>query len=747
MTLIPQESLSQYAEKAYLDYAMYVILDRALPFVGDGLKPVQRRILYAMSELGLKATAKYKKSARTIGDVLGKFHPHGESACYETMVLMAQSFSYRYPLIDGQGNWGSIDDPKSFAAMRYTEARLTAYAQIFLAEAHLGAVDWTENFDGTLKEPSRLPAQLPNVLLNGASGIAVGLATDVPPHHLGEVVSAAIHVLKYPDCTVKDLMQYVKGPDYPTGGSLLTSGSELENIYTTGQGLLRLRGRYHVTDDSIVIDQLPYQVPLSRVIKQIAEQMRLKKLPGVIDFRDESDHDDPVRLVMVIKSRRVDTDVIMAHLFATTDLEKSCRVQMNCIDLDRKPKMMSLKEILTSWLKFRQDCVRRRLNHEREGIVDRLHILDGLILVGVHIDEVIRIIRQSDEPKQALIKRFALSDRQAQAILEIRLKQLAKVEYLVLEKEHSELQERLSFIEGLLTNKEKFHALLIEEIQQVAQKHENRRRTLLIESQVLKAQVMETIVVDEPITVVLSEQDWIRAAKTHEIVLSQLVFRTQDRLKSLCFSRTKWPVILLSKYGRVYNIPIIELPSIRSKGEPLSKWLKLDKNDSINHMLSAPLSTKLCCSSSEGYGFISTVRDFLVKQRAGKSLIKVAEQGHSLMPVVFTENDKWLALLTAQGRLLIMPLTECPELKQGKGNKLIDIRKAEWLNKQDELVALCAFKEGDSIRVATDRRHMNIDVKMQEFYQGARGRRGQFLPRGFRSANQLTVVVKESAIE
>ena len=747
VTSSPHQALSHYAEQAYLDYAMYVILDRALPFVGDGLKPVQRRILYAMSELGLKATAKYKKSARTIGDVLGKFHPHGESACYETMVLMAQSFSYRYPLIDGQGNWGSIDDPKSFAAMRYTEARLTPYAQIFLAEAHMGAVDWVENFDGTLKEPSRLPAQLPNVLLNGASGIAVGLATDIPPHHMGEITEAVIHLLHHPEAAVEDLLKFVKGPDFPTGGTLLSTPDELAHMYKTGSGLLRLRGRYHQVDDSIIIDQLPYQVPLSRVIKQIAEQLRLKKLPGVIDFRDESDQDDPVRLVIVLKSKRVDCDLIMSHLFATTDMEKSVRVQMNCIDLDKRPKMMSLKDILSSWLTYRQTCVRRRLSHEKEGVLARLHILEGLMLIGAHIDEVIRIIRQSEEPKQALMDRFSLTDIQAQAILEIRLKQLAKVEYLALEKENNELKERLAVLESLLSDASQFKAFLAQELEQVMHRHVNPRRTILEESPVVKAQIIEQPVLDEPVTVILSQQDWIRSAKGHDIDVSQLVFRPQDKLKALTFCRTKWPLILLSQTGRVFNIPISELPSVRTKGEPLAKWLKLETQDPIIHTLNCPASARLICASTDGYGFMTRGEDCYVKQRAGKSLMRMSPSAQTMMPLIVTEKDEWLALLTAQGRLLIIPINQIPELKGGKGNKLLNIRKEDFASQQDQLVAVCPFKSGDTLRAATEKRYTHINPDNQVTYQGDRGRRGQFLPRGFRASHTLTVISPETDVE
>ena len=734
-----QQSLSQYAEQAYLDYAMYVILDRALPFVGDGLKPVQRRILYAMSELGLKATAKYKKSARTIGDVLGKFHPHGESACYETMVLMAQSFSYRYPLIDGQGNWGSVDDPKSFAAMRYTEARLTPYAQVFLTELSQGATTWLDNFDGTLKEPAMLPAQLPNVLLNGATGIAVGLATDVPPHHMGEIAQACIHVLKNPDCSVKDLRQFVKGPDYPTGGILLSSQKEIDEIYEQGQGQVRLRCVYRQEDSSIIIHQLPHQVPSSRAVKQIADQMRLKKLPGVIDFRDESDQDDPVRLVLVLRSNRVDTDAIMSHLFATTDLERSCRVQMNVIDLARRPKMMSLKQIIASWLSYRKQTVTRRLNHEKEGIEDRLHILEGLMLIGAHIDEVIRIIRHDDHPKQALIERFDISESQADAILEIRLRQLAKVVYIALEKEYEDLKARLAIILELLSSKEAFDRLIIDEIEAVCKDHENPRRTVISQQQTIKAKAMEVAAVDEPLTVVLSKQDWIRAAKSHDFDLAQVTYRPQDGLKTFCYARTAWPLLCVSEGGRAFNIPGAELPSIRSKGEPISKWIKVEKDDHINHIVAAPESAKLMLVSSSGYGFIAEMQDAVVRQRAGKALVKVDQGASVLCPHIMTADDQWLALLTAQGRLMIIPLSDCPKLRQGKGNKLIEIRKVDWQNKQDKLVAVMSFKEGETLKVATEKRYLLLDQQAQTEYRAARAKRGFLLPRGFRAAQQLSV--------
>ncbi|MEG7498644.1 DNA topoisomerase IV subunit A, partial [Enterobacter hormaechei] len=556
-------ALHEFTENAYLNYSMYVIMDRALPFIGDGLKPVQRRIVYAMSELGLNATAKFKKSARTVGDVLGKYHPHGDIACYEAMVLMAQPFSYRYPLVDGQGNWGAPDDPKSFAAMRYTESRLSKYAEVLLGELGQGTVDWVPNFDGTMQEPKMLPARLPNILLNGTTGIAVGMATDIPPHNLREVAKAAITLIEQPKTSLDDLLDIVQGPDYPTEAEIITSRAEIRKIYQNGRGSVRMRAVWNKEDGAVVITALPHQVSGAKVLEQIASQMRNKKLPMVDDLRDESDHENPTRLVIVPRSNRVDMEQVMNHLFATTDLEKSYRINLNMIGLDGRPAVKNLLEILTEWLAFRRDTVRRRLNHRLEKVLKRLHILEGLLVAFLNIDEVIEIIRTEDEPKPALMSRFGISETQAEAILELKLRHLARLEEMKIRGEQNELEKERDQLQAILASERKMNTLLKKELQADADAFGDDRRSPLHEREEAKAMNEHDMLPSEPVTIVLSQSGWVRSAKGHDIDAPGLSYKSGDSFKAAVKGKSNQPVAFIDSTGRSYAIDPITLPSAR----------------------------------------------------------------------------------------------------------------------------------------------------------------------------------------
>ncbi len=735
-----QVSLKQYAEKAYLDYSMYVILDRALPNIGDGLKPVQRRIVYAMSELGLKSTAKFKKSARTVGDVIGKFHPHGDSAAYEAMVLMAQNFSYRYPLVDGQGNWGAPDDPKSFAAMRYTESRLTAYADVLLAELGQGTVDWVPNFDGTMEEPSVLPAQVPNVLLNGTTGIAVGMATDIPPHNLREVVTAAIRLLDAPKSTLAELCEHIQAPDFPTEAEIITPREEILAIYETGRGGLRMRAVWEKEGGDIVIQAIPHQVSGSRVLEQIAQQMQARKLPMVADLRDESDHENPTRLVIVPRSNRVDLDGLMSHLFATTDLERSYRVNLNMIGIDGRPQVKSLDRILKEWLKFRTATVRRRLQHRLEKVLKRLHILEGYLVAYLNIDEVIHIIRTEDKPKPALMKRFKISDIQAEAILELKLRNLAKLEEMKITGEQNELEDERAQLEKILGSDARLKTLIKKELTAVAQEYGDDRRSPLVERDEAKAFSELELISADPITVVMSEKGWIRGAKGHDIDPSSLSYKSGDGFKLAVRGRSNQPVVILDSTGRAYSIPSHNLPSARGQGEPVTGRINPPSGATFEGMMMGDEQQLYLLASDAGYGFVAKLGDLQTKNRAGKAALSLPKGGQVLQPVPISEVEgASVVAITNEGRMLVFSLADLPQLARGKGNKIIGIPGARVLSREEFVVGVQVMAEKDVLVVHAGKRHINLKFSELEHYRGERGRRGNKLPRGFQKVDAMTV--------
>jgi len=728
---IERQPLATFTEKAYLDYSMYVILDRALPALGDGLKPVQRRIVYAMSELGLSAVSKHKKSARTVGDVIGKFHPHGDTACYEAMVLMAQSFAYRYPLIDGQGNWGSQDDPKSFAAMRYTEAKLTKYADVLLGELSDGTVDWTANFDGTLEEPVILPARLPNLLLNGTSGIAVGMATDIPPHNLREVAAAAIHLLEEPDATTAALMKHVKGPDLPTGAEIISPRADLREFYDKGVGTFKARATWEIEDGNAVITAFPYQVSPARVQEQIAEQMRAKKLPMLDELRDESDHENPTRLVLVPRSNRVDLVEVMNHLFATTDLERNYRVNLNIIGLDGRPRVMSLKEVLTDWLEFRTTTVTRRLQHRLEKVSKRLHILDGLLIAFLNLDEVIRIIRREDEPKPVLMKRFKLSDEQAEEILNTRLRHLAKLEEMKIREEQKTLAAEREELEALLKSKAKLKKLIASEIRADAEKYGDERRTKIIEREAAQAIDETSLIPNEPVTVVLSTGGWARSAKGHDIDPGALSYKSGDAFQGLARGRSLQPAVFIDSTGRTYTLPAHSLPSARGYGEPLSG--RLDPPDGAKFagvMIGEPEDLWLLASDA-GYGFTARLKDLISDRRAGKTVLNVPQNAHVLPPAPVSSPDSLVAAVSSEGKLLAFPVGEVPEMPRGKGNKLYDIPSRKAAARQELMTAVAVVPPNATLVLWSGAQQKTIDWRDLQDYVGQRAQRGAVLKRGW----------------
>lgn len=738
---IERQSLKTFAEKAYLDYSMYVILDRALPHLSDGLKPVQRRIVYAMSELGLAATAKFKKSARTIGDVLGKYHPHGDFACYEAMVLMAQPFSYRYPLVEGQGNWGSLDDPKSFAAMRYTEARLSPYAEVLLKELGQGTVTWQPNFDGTLEEPQLLPARLPNVLLNGTTGIAVGMATDIPAHNLREVVAACILLLDNPEAKLKEVCALIKGPDFPTEAEIITPKSEILEMYRTGVGSLRARAAYTVEEGEIVIHALPYQVSGAKVMMQIAAQMQAKKLPLIADIRDESDHENPTRIVIVPRSNRVDIGELMAHLFATTGLESSYRVNFNMIGIDGRPQVKNLLTILTEWLQFRAETVKKRLQYRLEKVLARLHILQGLMAVYLNLDEVIAIIRREDEPKPILMKKFKLTEIQVEAILETKLRHLAKLEEMKIRDEESELNAERDDLEKTLASKKKLQALIKKELEEDAEKYGDERRSPIVIRAEAKAISEEEMAPTEPITVILSQQGWIRAAKGHEIDGTTLSYKAGDGFKMQTCGKSNQPAVFLDSHGRSYATPSFKLPSARGQGEPLTGKFEPEVGATFTAVLLGEDNDQYVVASNLGYGFIAKLSDFYCKNKSGKALLTVADGVQALMPKKITDvEDEYLAAVTNEGRLLLFPVASLPALAKGKGNKIINIDKAKFAAKEEYVVDLAVLPEGGSLIVSSGKRNLTLAWKDLANYQGERGRRGNKLPRGFRAVDAITAM-------
>jgi len=741
--------LREFAERAYLDYSMYVILDRALPHIADGLKPVQRRIVYAMSELGLAAGSKPKKSARTVGDVIGKFHPHGDSACYEAMVHMAQDFAYRYPIIDGQGNWGSADDPKSFAAMRYTEARLRPYASVLLAELEQGTVDWVPNFDGTLREPSLLPARLPNLLLNGATGIAVGMSTDVPPHNLREIAAGLVRLIDDPDLSVRQLMRTIKGPDFPTGGELVSSREEIVDLYARGTGTLRVRATYAVEDGTtIVIDSLPYQASGARVLEQIATQMRAKKLPMVEDLRDESDEEEPTRLVIGLRSNRVDIEALMLHLFATTDLERTLRVNLNVIGTDGKPAVRDLRTLLLDWLGFRLETVTKRLKFRLERVEERLHILDGLLAAYLNIDEVIRIIRREDEPKPVLMKKFRLTDTQAEAILNLRLRYLAKLEEMKIRGEQQELAEERERLDRILRSPAKLRALVREEIEQLARDFGDERRTALVERQAAQAMAEEELVPAEPVTVVLSQRGWARAAKGHDIDPATLSFKTGDGFLCAARGRSTQLAVFLDSTGRAYSLPAHALPSARGQGEPLSGRLNPPDGASFRGVMIGDPEARWLVASSAGYGFFVKLGELHGRNRAGKAALRLQPGWDVVIPAAcppdgFPESAR-VAAVSSAGHLLVFAAGELPELPRGKGNRILGIPAAKLKSGEEKLQAVAVLGPADELLVRSGQRQMTLKPADLAHYAGERGHRGLVLPRGWRGVDALDVLRKES---
>ena len=732
--------LAQFTEKAYLDYSMYVILDRALPHVGDGLKPVQRRIVYAMSELGLSAGAKPKKAARTVGDVIGKFHPHGDAACYEAMVLMAQDFSYRYPLIDGQGNWGSPDDPKSFAAMRYTEARLTPYAKLLLQELGQGTVDWQPNFDGTLEEPQVLPARVPNLLLNGATGIAVGMSTDIPPHNLREVVSACVHLLEAPDAPLEALLEHVRGPDFPTDAEIVSGPEELAAVYRTGTGTVRMRARWERDEGDLVITALPYQVSPARVLEQIAQQMQARRLPWVEDLRDESDHEHPVRLVIVPRSRRVDAEALMSHLFATTDLERNYRVNLNVIGLDGRPKVCSLRELLVQWLAFRTETVRRRLRWRLDRVEQRLHVLEGLLIAYLNLDEVIAIIRSEDEPKPVLMARFALSDAQAEAILELKLRHLARLEEMKIRAEQDELAAERKRLRGILDAPAKLRALVREELLEDAERYGDARRSPLVARAPARALDEAALVPAEPVTVVLSQRGWVRAAKGHDVDPEGLSYRSGDGFLAAARGRSNQLVVFLDTQGRAYALPAHGLPSARGQGEPLSGRLSPPDGAGFAGVLMGPDDSLWLLASDAGYGFVCRFGDLVARNKAGKAVLRLPEGARVLppRPVSDPETER-VAVVTSTGHLLVFPVGELPRLARGKGNRIIAIPAARARSGEERVTHLVVVPEGARLRLESGRRFRILKPAELDAYLGERGRRGRRLPRGWQRVDALRV--------
>ena len=696
--------LSDFTEKAYLDYSMYVILDRALPNIGDGLKPVQRRIVYAMSELGLKASAKYKKSARTIGEVIGKFHPHGDAAVYEAMVLLSQSFTTRYPLIEGQGNWGSLDDPKSFAAMRYTECRLSSFTQSLLQELGQGTADWSGNFDGTLLEPKILPARLPNILLNGTTGIAVGMATDIPPHNILEVVKAAIGLLEKSSMSIEELCELIPAPDFPTNAEIISTKEELLEMYSTGRGSIKMRSTFKPEDGEIVINTLPHQTSSSKILEQIAAQIESKKLPMIVDLRDESDEANPVRIVLVPRSSRVDKNAVMNHLFATTDLQKNFRVNMNIIGLNGKPKVMDLKSLLKEWLAFRQNTVTRRLQYRLDWVMDRLHILEGLMIAFLNLDEVIHIIRTKDNPKTTLRKKFKLSEIQVDSILEIRLRQLAK-----LEEEDAEL-------------------------------YGDKRKSPLVERGEAAAFNETELLTSDPVTIVLSERGWVRVAKGHDIEVDSLKFREGDSFLSCVKGRLNQNAIFLDSEGRSYTLPAHTLPSARGQGEPLSGTLNMSSGASFAGVLSGKEDAKAILASDAGYGFIAVLGDLQTKNKSGKSALRIKEGTKVLSPQMIDNANDLVAAISNEGRMLVFPISELPELSKGKGSKIIGISKKKYLSGEENLSFIAVLGEGRELKLNSGKRHFTIKNKDLQNFIGQRGRRGNMLPKGLRNVESIEVI-------
>ena len=740
---VEQLSIKEYAEKAYLDYSMYVILDRALPHVGDGLKPVQRRIIYAMSELGLKASSKYKKSARTVGDVIGKFHPHGDSSVYEAMVLMAQSFSYRYPLVDGQGNWGSTDDPKSFAAMRYTESKLTQYADVLMSEVSQGTVDWQPNFDGTLLEPVILPARAPNILLNGTTGIAVGMATDIPPHNLREVVAACIQMLDKPKSTTADLFKHIKGPDYPTDAEIITPPEAILETYETGKGSLKMRAVYETEQGDIIVTALPHQVSGAKVLEQIAAQMQAKKLPMVVDLRDESDHENPTRLVIVPKSNRVDIKALMSHLFSSTDLERNYRINLNMIGVDGRPQVKNLAVICKEWLVYRKDTVRKRLEYRLEKILNRLHLLDGLLIAFLNLDEVIHIIRTEDKPKEVLMKRYKLSEAQTDYILDTRLRQLARLEEMKIKGEQEELSKERDDIEKTLGSDARMKTLIKKELQAVAEEYGDDRRSPLVAREEAVAYSEDDITSVDPVTIVLSEKGWIRAAKGHDIDPAALNYKSGDGFKLATKGKSNQSVVLLDSTGRSYSVPVRTLPSARGQGEPLTGKISPPSGATFEGVMIGANTDKYLLATDAGYGFVAHLGDMHANKKAGKTLLSIPKGGRVIAPAAIDDMDNGLLVsVSNEGRMLIFPIADLPVMARGKGNKIMNIPSAKLATRDEYMLAIAVMRKEDSLVIYAGKRHLKMKFADLEHYMGERARRGNKLPRGFQKVDSIAVEAK-----
>ncbi|ALM92120.1 MULTISPECIES: DNA topoisomerase IV subunit A [Alteromonas] len=743
---VEQLPLRRFTEDAYLNYSMYVIMDRALPHIADGLKPVQRRIIYAMSDLGLSANAKYKKSARTVGDVLGKFHPHGDSACYEAMVLMAQPFSYRYPLVDGQGNWGAPDDPKSFAAMRYTEAKLSRFSEVLLDELGQGTVDWTPNFDGTLEEPCVLPARLPHILLNGVTGIAVGMATDIPPHNVRELAYACAMLLDNSKAELSDVLEHVNGPDYPTEAEVITPKADIRKLYETGRGSIKMRAVFHEENGDIVVTALPHQASGGKILEQIAGQMQAKKLPMVSDLRDESDHENPTRLIITPRSNRIDTAQLMQHLFATTDLEKNYRVNLNMIGLDGRPKVKDLRTILSEWLVYRKETVTRRLQYRLDKVLARLHILEGLLIAFLNIDEVIEIIRTYEKPKQELISRFSLSDKQAEAILELKLRHLAKLEEMKIKGEQDELAAERDKLQTLLGSDRRLKTLIKKEILADAEKYGDDRRSPIVERGEAKALSEKELVPAESVTVVLSEKGWARCAKGHDIDAEGLSYKAGDGYLSSAEGKSNQPAVFMDTSGRTFSCDAHGLPSARSQGEPLTGRFALVGGESFEHVIMASDEAKFLVGSDAGYGFVGTFKDMVSKNKAGKAYLSLPTAAKVMKPKPVTNPESdWCLTISNEGRMLLFPLKDLPSLGKGKGNKLINIPGAKAQSREEFVTVLAVVPDGASLKVTAGKRNMTLSASDLEHYYGERGRRGNKLPRGLQRVDGVEVVQSQSA--
>ena len=719
-------------------------MDRALPHIGDGLKPVQRRIIYAMSELGLSALAKYKKSARTVGDVLGKFHPHGDSACYEAMVLMAQPFSYRYPLVDGQGNWGAPDDPKSFAAMRYTEARLSRFSEVLLAELGQGTVDWTPNFDGTMKEPKTLPARLPHILLNGITGIAVGMATDIPPHNVREVASACVHLIEQPKAELADLLNIIQGPDYPTDAEIITPKADIEKIYQTGRGSIKMRAVYEILHGEVVITALPHQASGGKILEQIAAQMTAKKLPLVTDLRDESDHENPTRLVIIPKSNRVDVEALMAHLFATTDLERSYRVNMNVIGLDGRPQVKDLRMLLVEWLEFRTQTVRRRLQHRLDKVLARLHILQGLMVAFLNIDEVIEIIRTEEKPKVVFMDRFGLSEIQAESILELKLRHLAKLEEMKIRGEQDELEKERDHLEKILGSDRRLKTLIKKELAADAELFGDNRRSPVVSRGEAKAFSETDLLGSDPVTVVISDKGWVRAAKGHDVDVEGLSYKSGDKFLFACKGKSNQNAIFIDDGGRAYSVQSHTLPSARGQGEPLSGRLTVPAGMGFKGLVMGPDEDHYLMATDAGYGFITQLKDIQTKNKAGKAMLTVPTNAKVLPPAKVESIEKaWIAAISNEGRMLVFPAADLPVMGRGKGNKMISIPGPRASSREELMIAAVAFNETDTLLVHSGKRHTKLKFSDLEHYFGERGRRGNKLPRGFQNVDMVEIAKKD----